>query len=435
MKKRKRMYLFLALAAVMMFPGRASAAEKISIDGSFSDWDGIAVTALNDHYQASAVYDDVFLYLHVKEGESNPWDSLPTLHINVDGTVKGIVLNKGQATADGEILPLQVMNSWWIGINNASGAVMRENNRNEWEVRIPVRAAFTANECDRFAYNTEPYEVGSIRVLWNLGNEVVTQAAVSLEDASSAVTPSPVPSITPTVAPTPAPSIAPTAAPTAVPSIAPTVAPTGAPSQGENSFVIDGYYDDWEGIPKTKISYGSHNQNEYHEAALVTDGDYLYAYVRMCDLYHTQIPVNEYYLTINGVTKAFNILGCDSEGNVDYTLNVYQLPYGRHTTGLGVFYRDNAAKALGEAAVTITAGFPNDTMEFRIPIPVLEELYGLQKGTIANGSGIELFNPNIGPEKVVVVGTSTGTVVGIALCIASVGTVLFYRKRRKLIGA
>lgn len=423
MKKRRRMYLFLALAAVMMFPGRASAAEKISIDGSFSDWNGIAVMALNNHYQASAVYDDVFLYLHVKEGESNPWDSLPTLHINVDGTVKGIVLNKGQATADGEILPLQVMNSWWIGINNASGVMMRENNRNEWEVRIPVRTAFTANECDRFAYNTEPYEVGSISILWNLGSEVVTQVAVSIEDASSAETPTPVPSITPMVTPTP------------VPSVTPTAVPTGAPSQGKTSFVIDGYYDDWEGIPKTKISYGSHNREEYHEAALVTDGDYLYAYVRMCDLYHSQIPVNEYYLTINGVTKAFNILGCDSEGNVDYRLNVYRLPYGRYATGLGVFYRDNKAKALGEAALTITEGFPNDTLEFRISLSVLEELYGLQKGTIANGSGIEFYNPNLGSEKVVMVGTSTGTVVGIALCVASVGAVLFYRKRRKLIGA
>ena len=59
-----------------------------------------------------------------------------------------------------------------------------------------------------------------------------------------------------------------------------------------DEIVIDGYYDDWERIPKTHVSYGSHNEQEKHEAAVVMGDEYLYAYVRVSDFYESQIPVN-----------------------------------------------------------------------------------------------------------------------------------------------
>lgn len=196
---------------------------------------------------------------------------------------------------------------------------------------------------------------------------------------------------------------------------------------------IDGYYDDWEGIPKTKITHHSYNVQEFHEVAVVMDEEYLYAYVRLSDYYQSQIPVNEYYLTINGKTKAFNILGKDAYGNVDYNLNVYQLPVGTYIDQIGVFYRDNARTALGEAAVTITQEKPNDTLEFRIRLSVLENLYGFSEGTIKNGAQIEFYNPNLGGNKVSLRGTATGAAVVAVIGTASVGAALFFKKRKKLI--
>lgn len=202
---------------------------------------------------------------------------------------------------------------------------------------------------------------------------------------------------------------------------------------------VDGYYDDWEGIPKTQIgnfTYGSHNGQEVHEGALVMDDDYLYAYVSMDELYQSQIPVNEYYLSVNGKEIAFNILGKGSDGTVDWSKNVYNLDEGTHKDEVGVFVRDNATTAVGDAVVTVikdTTAEENDKMELRISIEMLEQLYGLPAGALRNGAHVEFRNPNLGSQKVELVGTSSGAVIGTIICVSSVGLALGLFKKRKRI--
>lgn len=186
---------------------------------------------------------------------------------------------------------------------------------------------------------------------------------------------------------------------------------------GDGSLAVDGYYDDWEGIPETLISYGSHNSsgtiNEYHGAAMIVTDEHVYVRVRMSDLYKSQIPVDELKLTINGVEKSFVIRGRDNQNNINWDTDVYNLAEGSHD-GLGIFYRDGGSVALGEAVLTICEGNPNDSFEFRMNVEELEKLYGLPAGTIGNGAKLEFYSPNIGPEKVTVVGTPTGAYIGIA---------------------
>lgn len=208
----------------------------------------------------------------------------------------------------------------------------------------------------------------------------------------------------------------------------------GRYASAAGDIVIDGYYADWEGIPKTKISYGSHNAKEQHKGAIVMDDEYLYAYIQVSDLYQSQIPVNEYYLSVNGKTTVLYILGKHADGTVNYDFNTYQLPEGTYCSEIGVFHRDNAVVSLGDAAVTITSGQPNDTLEFRISLAVLEELCNFPNRAIVNGSRIEFYNPNLGSQRVELVGTSSGALVGTVLCAASVGLVLVVKKRKKLIG-
>lgn len=200
-----------------------------------------------------------------------------------------------------------------------------------------------------------------------------------------------------------------------------------------DNFKIDGYYDDWEGIPKTKISYGSYNANEYHELSVVIDGEYLYGYVHLSDMYQTQIPVNEYHLTINGKTKVFNFLGRNEDSTVDWGYNVYDLAEGTYLEEIGAFHRDNARVMVGEAAITITSGVPNDTIEFRMKLSALEELYGFPEGAIANGAKIEFYNLNLGSQKAELAGTSSGAAVVAVIGVVSVGAAWFFRKKRKLI--
>ena len=186
---------------------------------------------------------------------------------------------------------------------------------------------------------------------------------------------------------------------------------------GGGSLAVDGYYDDWEGVPETLISYGSHNAggtiNEYHGGSMIVTEEYVYVHVRMSDLYQQQIPVDDLKLTINGVEKSFIIRGRGAQNVIDWNRNMYYLGEGTHGD-MGIFYRDGGQIALGEAILTISDASPNDSFEFRMSIADLEALYGLPAGTIGNGAKLEFYSPNIGPEKVTVVGTPTGAYIGIA---------------------
>lgn len=203
---------------------------------------------------------------------------------------------------------------------------------------------------------------------------------------------------------------------------------------GDGSLAVDGYYDDWEGVPQTLISYGSHNAggtiNEYHGAAMIVTEEHVYVHVRMSDLYQMQIPVDDLKLTINGVEKSFVIRGRDSQNNVNWNTNMYGLSEGIHSD-MGIFYRDGGSVALGEAVLTISQGNPNDSFEFRMNIAELEKLYGLPAGTIENGAKLEFYSPNIGPEKVTVVGTPTGAYIGIALGFVIALAAMFKQSKRK----
>ena len=199
----------------------------------------------------------------------------------------------------------------------------------------------------------------------------------------------------------------------------------------EEEIRIDGYYDDWERIPKATLTYGSHNAKEKHEGAIVMGEEYLYGYVRLSDLYASQIPVNEYHITVNGETLVFYILGKDEAGNLNPEFDPYQLANGTYLNEIGLFQRERAVVSLGDVALTVTDGSPNDTLEFRIQLSVLEKLLGFPEGAIKNGAEVSFRNPNLGAESIQLAGTSTGVIAGTVLCVASVGAAWFFNRKRK----
>ncbi len=427
MKKGLSVFLVTILVLCMFNNVSYASSAGISMDGNFSDWSNIPSNDLsgNAYYSnASMVYDDTYIYLYVVENTSEQWDTwYPTINLNVDGTSKSIKVSRTDYSGSDGTFGLNVQNSWSGAINNASGKVTRADGVNQWEIKIPIRTVFTSNGDDGSAYNDVPYDASSVSASWSDGGSVSLTALdygnnvandtgeVTTEEgqSSSEVTTEATEDIIEASTEDPVPS---------------------------GSFAIDGYYDDWANIPKTLISYGSHNAdgsiNEYHQGAIIMSGEYVYVHVRMSDLYLQQIPVNELYLSINGIDKAFNIWGCNSDGSIDWANGAYGLSNGIHT-GYGIFYRDGGNISLGEAAVTVLEGSPNDAFEFRMKISDLEQLYGLPEGTISNGAKLEFYSPNIGPDKVTTVGTSTGTYVGIIICMISVCSVYYYRKRKKMV--
>lgn len=415
--------------AVCLVPVTVHAqAAGISINGDFSDWSSVAKTKLSNHpyYDSIAlIYDDTYIYMYVQEKTSQAWDTwYPDLSLQVDGTTKDFRINRTDYSGSDGTFALTVANSWNGTINNASGFVTRSEGFNTWEIRIPIQAVFTANGEDATADNAVARQVSS--VVANVSKDgVVSLTAVDYGNETDFE-----PEETPEEKPTESEET-----PTE-PGDAEDVReeqPT-EPGSSARPLAIDGYFDDWDGVPKTLISYGSHNSdgtiNEYHNAAMVVRDGYVYVYVRMSDLYQSQIPVDELHLTINGQDKAFIIRGRNEQNVIDWGKDVYHLSNGINN-GLGIFYRDGGNIALGEAAITVSEGNPNDTFEFRMSIEELEKLYGLEAGTIGNGAKLEFYSPNIGPEKVTVVGTSTGAYLGIGICLASVLAAAWYRRNRK----
>lgn len=430
---KKKICMMLSVLTMILFGTQSvfAAEAGITADGDFSDWNNIArqQTAGHPYYESTGfVYDDTYIYLYVKEKPSQAWENwLPTIVLQVDGTSKEIRIGKTDySNADGTFA-LSVSNGWSQTINNAVGSITRENGANTWEVKLPIRTAFTENSQDGTANNAVACDVSSVTAVIN-NNGTLNLTAIDRGNTADKGETEPPAEPGKEEGGTDGgeqPGGSGTAGGTTQ------VIPGGGSGR---PLAVDGYFDDWNNIPKTLISYGSHNAdgtvNEYHNAAMVVRDGYVYVYVRMSDLYQAQIPVDELKFAINGQEKSFIIRGRNDQNYIDWNQSPYNLPNGIHS-GFGVFYRDGGNVALGEAALTISEINPNDTMEFRMSISELEKLFGLEEGTIENGAKLEFYSPNIGPEKVTTVGTTTGTYMGIGLGIAAVLCVFWYRNKRK----
>lgn len=193
---------------------------------------------------------------------------------------------------------------------------------------------------------------------------------------------------------------------------------------------IDGYYDDWEDKPISHITYGSHNGKTIHDVSLIKDDDYIYIYVKLHETYADHhMPLYAINLSINGKTCEMFIANANAQGTVDYS-NPVNLHHGINN-GLHPFtYYPNYS--LGDAAITVSDGNPNDRMEIRVSIDKLEKVMNLPNGSVNNGSRISLNLPNLGQETIHLMGTSTGTFIGIALCVITVVGVQIVRRRKRL---
>lgn len=185
-----------------------------------------------------------------------------------------------------------------------------------------------------------------------------------------------------------------------------------------SGITIDGYYDDWEDKPMSMLTWNNNNGTAHHDVSLLKDDDYIYIYVKMHPNYNSPMPIDFINLLINNKECQMVVRYANAQNTIDWGHQV-DLSKNGTFTGLHPFtsYPDNS---LGDAAITVSKGNPNDRMEIRINIKDLEKVMNLSEGTINNGSQIKLSMPNVGGGTVELLGTSTGGVIGILLCIGAV---------------
>jgi hypothetical protein len=200
-------------------------------------------------------------------------------------------------------------------------------------------------------------------------------------------------------------------------------------SAKENAGIsIDGYYDDWEGKPMTTLTWNSNNGVAKHDASMIKDDDYIYIYLEMHPSYHSTIPINAIYLSVNNQPCQLFFGYANSKNTVDWNHPVHLNKTGTYSN-LHPF-TSNPDSSLGDAVVNIYRGNERDKFEVRINIKELEKVMNLPEGTVNNGSQLQLSMPNVGRETIELVGTSTYASFGIALCVGCVIFANWYRSKR-----
>ena len=191
---------------------------------------------------------------------------------------------------------------------------------------------------------------------------------------------------------------------------------------------IDGYYEDWEDKPMSKLTWNSNNGNAHHDVSFLKDENYIYIYVGMHPSYNSTIPLDAIYLSVNDQECMLFIRYANSHNTTDWGKSVN---FSKRGTYLNLHpFTSYPNNSLGDAAVTTSQGNPNDRMEIRINIKDLEKVMGLKEGTINSGSKLSLRMPNVGGQTIELLGTSTGAVLGLVLCLGTVIAVKWYRRKK-----
>lgn len=191
---------------------------------------------------------------------------------------------------------------------------------------------------------------------------------------------------------------------------------------------IDGYYDDWEDKPMSTLTWRSNNGEERHDVSFIKDEKNIYIYVKMHPYYQSPIPITAIYLSVNNQQCQLFLAYANNQLTTDWGHPVNLTKNGTYVNLHPFTYYPN--NSLGDAAVTVSEGSTNDRMEIRISISELEKVMNLKQGTISNGSTINLRMPNVGEGSVELVGTPTGPVLGIILCIGIVVIIYLLRLRK-----
>lgn len=362
---------------------------KITVDGDFSDWDGYDFNYLNANginmMSMACDGENVFIRL-VEDGSYDytfPWQR----------TNFGLISNMGKVLWLNPTVTGQNENAelTFLGIEGAYGRCNRVNGVCNWEIKIPLSE------------------------IWN-GITYVSEISMVLRDNSAQ-------------------SVM-------------TVSNPAYVNSGENGglnvssdIVVDGYYEDWNGVPHTEITFDDRDKANNQIGGIYMGEDYMYVHYKLNRLFTSHIRVDQIEFTINGNKYLLKVLPVDANGNyeVNRENQIQSLGAGIYTD-YGVFLCDvpNAQNYYnnlnGQVAITIyetprTEQSLGDEVEFSLSYDTLEKLTGIKRSEIRK---VELYNPHLGNQRITSVGTSSGPWMGVGVSVvAAIALYYVWDKRRK----
>lgn len=368
----------------------------ISVDGDYADWKAVAKTEAscpNSAHtgclsQVAAVFDGDWFYIYIKDGKGSNASGAGT-HSN----------GKFAITSDlGYETDIQLSIAPEVsGVNGAKVAYVGS----EWEIAIPKDQLPKYRESLSFGmYQGEPLIGGIVNLQPDSGN--------NLENLFEGIN-------------------------------------------------FDGQYGDWEDYGHSTIQYATAGSQESQidaKGALYSSDGKLYGHVVTNMPQHLQEAGQEF---TEAITIAFNqsaenlrngsvdqsmvfyprFVAVDSSGNIDWNPKRAGLPEGTyeyHIVSLDAWGQsqnisnlNDMDKIYGKMIMTIGTG-GKDEMEYYLELPMIAEKLGVDAASLKE---IAAQYGRIGQEWIFTAGTSTGPAAGVAVCVASVILVLWYKKKKK----
>ncbi|MGN0167660.1 MAG: Firmicu-CTERM sorting domain-containing protein [Acetatifactor sp.] len=227
------------------------------------------------------------------------------------------------------------------------------------------------------------------------------------------------------------------------------------PSEPTGSFdgiVYDGNYDDWLYYPHEVIQYATAGTQENvpdAQAALYSVDGILFGHVVTYMQAHLDEGGGEY---TSGITIQINndwntsfypqLVAVDGSGNINYSPQLTGLAQGtyefylidsqgwKNATNISQWTDPMEPYIYGTNAVygkmMITIGPSKHDMEYWIDIPTLAQKFNMEAGNVQT---LSAQYGRIGQQWVTTAGTSTGPVVGLALCMSVVACSVIRKKR------
>ncbi len=366
----------------------------ITIDGNYSDWAAVAkadTLCPNDQHkgclsQAAAVYDGDWLYLYIKDGTGSNASGAGT-HSNGKYAIKS---DLGYET-DIQLSTAPAVS----GVDGAQVAYVGS----EWEIAIPKNQLPKYKESLTFGF----YE-----------GDVIVSDIVNLQPDHE--------------------------------------------NNLENLFngiIYDGFYEDWEDYGHSTIEYataGSQESQVDAKGALYSSKDKLFAHVVTEMPQHLQEAGGEFTAA---VTIAFNqkqsdlqngtydykmafyprFVTVDAGGNINWDPQLSGLPEGTYEyyiastdawhTSTNISNLNEMDQLYGKMMMTVGKD-GKDEMEFYLELPMISKKLGVHETDLKEIAG--QFG-RIGQQWIYTAGTSTGPIMGVTLCIATAGLILWYKKK------
>lgn len=218
------------------------------------------------------------------------------------------------------------------------------------------------------------------------------------------------------------------------------------------NITIDGYYDDWSGLPYsweynwdnpyiiekywdgtqniTKY-YRDENGNPYnleirHKMSLYCDGEYIYLHIEMATNNNDSFNGESYQFFVDGEKAQFRLTyvgGDNIHKNDKKEPGIYPVELRHGDTAISGNIAEGAVGYYTKKQDDI-----NNEMELRVPLTALKAQN--DNINLESYNTIEFFTPNLMYRKISCSGTSTGPYAGIALCSLVVGGAVLMRRRK-----